>query len=321
MGVALENARLFDETQRLFKESEQRAAELAIINSVQRALAAELSIQGIYDAVGDKHPRDLQRRGRGHPDLRPHTGLSTSPTRTTRSGATTSRRVALGEAGFGAHVIRTRQTLVIDEDVPARSGSSAPAVASDTESCRRRRSSCRSRSADRCAASCSSTTWSASTPSASLDVRLLETLANSMSVALENARLFDETQRRARETAALAEVGREIGSSLDLSTVMERIAHHAKELLHAREQRDLPAGARVANFRAIVAIGESADAIRDTEIEPGTGIIGHLVGAARRSSSTTRRRTRAESRYPALRRSTKSASWSPRSLAGASSRA
>src|SRR6476661_4032173 len=34
MGVALENARLFDETQRLFKESEQRAAELSIINSV-----------------------------------------------------------------------------------------------------------------------------------------------------------------------------------------------------------------------------------------------------------------------------------------------
>ena len=54
MSVALENARLFDETQRLFKESEQRAAELAIINSVQEALAAELNIQGIYDAVGDK---------------------------------------------------------------------------------------------------------------------------------------------------------------------------------------------------------------------------------------------------------------------------
>ena len=34
------------------------------------------------------------------------------------------------------------------------------------------------------------------------DVRLLQTLANSMSVALENARLFDETQRRTRETRA-----------------------------------------------------------------------------------------------------------------------
>ena len=42
------------------------------------------------------------------------------------------------------------------------------------------------------------------------EVRLLSTVAASMGVALENARLFDETQRRARETAALAEVGREI---------------------------------------------------------------------------------------------------------------
>src|SRR2546426_11921077 len=50
MSVALENARLFDETQRLFKETEQRDAELAIINSVQQALAAELNMQGIYDA-------------------------------------------------------------------------------------------------------------------------------------------------------------------------------------------------------------------------------------------------------------------------------
>src|SRR5438874_1644716 len=54
MSVALENARLFDETQRLLKETEQRNAELAIINSVQAALATELNIQGIYDAVGDK---------------------------------------------------------------------------------------------------------------------------------------------------------------------------------------------------------------------------------------------------------------------------
>ena len=47
MGVAIENARLFEAEQ-------QRAAELAIINSVQASLAAELNIQGIYEAVGDK---------------------------------------------------------------------------------------------------------------------------------------------------------------------------------------------------------------------------------------------------------------------------
>ena len=54
MGVALENARLFDETQRLFKESEQRAAELALINSIQEGIAAELDFQAIVDTVGDK---------------------------------------------------------------------------------------------------------------------------------------------------------------------------------------------------------------------------------------------------------------------------
>src|SRR5688572_14267858 len=53
-GLAIENARLFDETQRLLKETEQRAQELAIINSVQEGLVAKMDIQGIYDLVGDK---------------------------------------------------------------------------------------------------------------------------------------------------------------------------------------------------------------------------------------------------------------------------
>ena len=35
MSVALESARLFDETNRLLKETEQRNFELAVINSVQ----------------------------------------------------------------------------------------------------------------------------------------------------------------------------------------------------------------------------------------------------------------------------------------------
>src|SRR5262249_53219617 len=54
MSVALENARLFDKTQLLLKETEQRATELAIINSVQKGLAEQLDIQSIYDLVGDK---------------------------------------------------------------------------------------------------------------------------------------------------------------------------------------------------------------------------------------------------------------------------
>ena len=54
MGVALENARLFDETKRLLAETDERAAELAIITSVQEGLAQNLDMQSMYDLVGDK---------------------------------------------------------------------------------------------------------------------------------------------------------------------------------------------------------------------------------------------------------------------------
>ena len=39
---------------RLVHETRQRNAELAMINSVQEALAGELDMQAIYDVVGDK---------------------------------------------------------------------------------------------------------------------------------------------------------------------------------------------------------------------------------------------------------------------------
>ena len=57
LSVALENARLFGETQRLLKETDQRAAELAIINSVQEGLASKLDMQAIYELVGERCAR------------------------------------------------------------------------------------------------------------------------------------------------------------------------------------------------------------------------------------------------------------------------
>ena len=57
-GIAIENARLFAETQRLLKETEQRANKLTIINSAQQGLASKLDVQSIYELVGDKF-RDI----------------------------------------------------------------------------------------------------------------------------------------------------------------------------------------------------------------------------------------------------------------------
>src|SRR4029079_7483524 len=47
MGVALENARLFDETKRLLAESNERAAELSVINEIGAALAPPLDLPAV----------------------------------------------------------------------------------------------------------------------------------------------------------------------------------------------------------------------------------------------------------------------------------
>ena len=48
------------------------------------------------------------------------------------------------------------------------------------------------------------------------DVRLLTTLAGSLSVALENARLFEETRQRAAELAIVNDVGQALAEQLEL---------------------------------------------------------------------------------------------------------
>ncbi len=280
MSVALENARLFDETQRLFKESEQRAAELAIINSVQHALAAELNMQGIYDAVGDKISEIFDHADVGIRIYDPQTGLLHFPY-TYESG----RRIhlesePLGDRGFTVHVMRTRQPLVINEDMQREVEKHGSTVMPGTQM---------EKSAvlvplvagDQARGSISLIDMDREHAFSASDVRLLQTLANSMSVALENARLFDETQRRTRETAALAEVGRDISSTLDLSTVMNRIARHARDLLNAGSSAIFLPDAGGKSYRAIVAIGDISEAIQSTVIELGQGIIGSLVQSGR----------------------------------------
>ncbi|WP_457155903.1 GAF domain-containing protein, partial [Mesorhizobium sp. P5_C1] len=54
MGIAIANAHLFDETQRLLKMMEARNAELAFVNGVQEVLVSNVQMQAIYDQIGDK---------------------------------------------------------------------------------------------------------------------------------------------------------------------------------------------------------------------------------------------------------------------------
>src|SRR5262249_19229258 len=110
---------------------------------------------------------------------------------------------------------------------------------------------------------------------------LLLTVASQAAIALENARLFGETQRRAREMSAIAEVGQDVSASLNLETVLERISAHAKDLLNSQSSAVyLPeSGGKV--FRAIAALGDDADEIKRDLIDQGEGILGNVARLAR----------------------------------------
>jgi len=54
MSVALEGARLFQETQTLLAQTEQRASELATVNTLGQALSAKIDLPELIRTVGDK---------------------------------------------------------------------------------------------------------------------------------------------------------------------------------------------------------------------------------------------------------------------------
>ena len=107
---------------------------------------------------------------------------------------------------------------------------------------------------------------------------ILTTIASQAAIAIENARLFQEAQRRAQETAALAEVGREISVTLDLETVLSKIATYAKDLFQAASSGVyLPEQNSQDEWRAISVIGADTEEIKNHTVHTGEGILGNIV--------------------------------------------
>jgi two-component system NtrC family sensor kinase len=63
------------------------------------------------------------------------------------------------------------------------------------------------------------------------DQTLLEAFADQAGIAIQNARLFEESQRRARQTQALLEAGRAVSRSLEVGETIRVILEQAREVL------------------------------------------------------------------------------------------
>ncbi len=110
------------------------------------------------------------------------------------------------------------------------------------------------------------------------DLQHLMSVVRQASIAIEKNRLFEEAQRRAREMLALAEIGRDVSASLELQTVLAKIAAHAKELLNSNSSAVyVPDPADSQTFHAIVAIGAEAEKIKGNTVKLGEGILGSVA--------------------------------------------
>ena len=236
MGVALENARLFDETQRLLKETEQRNAELAIINSIQSALAAKLDIQAIYDAVGDKISGIFPKADVGIRIYDPKANLIHFPYAVERGKRIQIDPIVRSEAGITHHVLKTRQPLLMNENAEEESAKYGSYTIPGTEF---------EKSAlyvplvlgDQAKGLINLLDLDRENAFSESDLRLLTTIANSMSVALENALLLDETQRlfkaeqeRVNELQIINSIQQGLAAELDFQAIVDLVGDKLREV-------------------------------------------------------------------------------------------
>jgi GAF domain-containing protein len=239
-AAAIENTRLYQDLEQRVEQRtadlRQRNNELAVINAVQQGLAAELDMQAIYDLVGDKireifdaqvviitiidyqadthHIRYMLEDGvRYYPDPFP---LAAHMIRMIEKPEPVLLNTSQSIKEYGM------QTL--DETKPSKSVLGVPLVSGGVV-----RGVISLQNLDREYAFDEE------------DVRLLSTLANSMSVALENARLFEETNRLLEETkqrnaelAVISTVQQGLASQLNQEAILALVGDQVREIFDSQ---------------------------------------------------------------------------------------
>ncbi|MGD2159003.1 MAG: GAF domain-containing protein, partial [Anaerolineales bacterium] len=109
------------------------------------------------------------------------------------------------------------------------------------------------------------------------ELDFLISVSRQAAIAIESARLYLETVRRAEEMATLAEVGRDVSETLDLPTVLSRITSSARDLLEAGTSAIFLLQDDDVTLKPITAVGDNVEAILDFEFEIGAGIVGDII--------------------------------------------
>lgn len=182
----------------------QREAELAIINSIQTALASKLDFQGIVDSVGDKLTEIFSGENVAIGFLDKPSGMLKVPYLFENGKRFEPTEFPLGKKGLAAHVAKTLTPLLINNNFDKRAREYGTVKLTDEPSPKSWLGVPIILNGEYIGGFALQN-WDHENAYTDSDVRLLQTLAGSLGVALENARLFDEVQKRNQEVSEALE--------------------------------------------------------------------------------------------------------------------
>jgi PAS domain S-box-containing protein len=109
------------------------------------------------------------------------------------------------------------------------------------------------------------------------DVLVMQTLADQVALAVRNARLYEETRRRARELAALNQAGQAITSTLDLDTVLGQVIGQVQNLIAAEAATVLLHDPAHDELVLAAASGPGSESLVGTRFPATDGIAGWVL--------------------------------------------
>ncbi|MCI0574360.1 MAG: GAF domain-containing protein, partial [Myxococcaceae bacterium] len=115
---------------------------------------------------------------------------------------------------------------------------------------------------------------------------VLESFADQAGIAIQNARLFEETQRRARETQDLLRAGHAVNQSLDVGETMRLILNQAREVLEVHTCGLFTLDAATGELTAIASLDLPAEDLHAIRLHVGEGITGVAVKERRLVQTT-----------------------------------
>ncbi|RPJ58571.1 MAG: GAF domain-containing protein, partial [Dehalococcoidia bacterium] len=109
------------------------------------------------------------------------------------------------------------------------------------------------------------------------DLWVLSAIGTQAAIAIRNARLFEASQHRARETGMLNEVARTLSSTLHLDEVLTLIMEQVDGLLNVEAGSLLLTDKASGNLVFQIALGDKAKEIKPFQVPRGHGIAGEVA--------------------------------------------